>query len=98
MRDLFLEPFTITRLIGKNVVEVTLSNKFSRKHPVFPVILIKPLHQNGEYKFPSRNKTHIPQDIVEVKKSPFQVNKAIKVMKVRLNGKNNRQDLVRFKN
>ncbi|MBW0558642.1 hypothetical protein O181_098357 [Austropuccinia psidii MF-1] len=42
MRDSFVGPFTITKLIGKNAVEVKLTEEFSRKHPVFPVILVKP--------------------------------------------------------
>ncbi|MBW0475465.1 hypothetical protein O181_015180 [Austropuccinia psidii MF-1] len=36
MRDSFLEPFTIINLVGKNAVEVKLTEEFSRKHPVFP--------------------------------------------------------------
>ncbi|MBW0505829.1 hypothetical protein O181_045544 [Austropuccinia psidii MF-1] len=37
MRDSFVGPFTIIKLIGKNAVEVKLTEEFSRKHPVFPV-------------------------------------------------------------
>ncbi|MBW0563231.1 hypothetical protein O181_102946 [Austropuccinia psidii MF-1] len=47
------------RLIGKNPVEVRLKEEFSRKHPVFPVSLVKPYHQSGEDKFPSRKKATI---------------------------------------
>ncbi|MBW0548595.1 hypothetical protein O181_088310 [Austropuccinia psidii MF-1] len=36
MRDSFVGPFTIAKLIGKNAVEVKLTEEFSRKHPVFP--------------------------------------------------------------
>ncbi|MBW0515227.1 hypothetical protein O181_054942, partial [Austropuccinia psidii MF-1] len=36
MTDSFVGPFTIIRLIGKNAVEVKLTEEFSRKHPVFP--------------------------------------------------------------
>ncbi|MBW0477137.1 hypothetical protein O181_016852 [Austropuccinia psidii MF-1] len=36
MRDSFLGPFTIIKLIGINAVEVKLTEEFSRKHPVFP--------------------------------------------------------------
>ncbi|MBW0583328.1 hypothetical protein O181_123043 [Austropuccinia psidii MF-1] len=39
MRDSFVGPFTIIKLIGKNAVEVKLTEEFSRKHPVFPVSL-----------------------------------------------------------
>ncbi|MBW0474718.1 hypothetical protein O181_014433 [Austropuccinia psidii MF-1] len=48
MRYTFVGQFTIIRLIGKNVVEVQLTEEFSRKHPVFPVSLVKPYHQTGE--------------------------------------------------
>ncbi|MBW0580568.1 hypothetical protein O181_120283, partial [Austropuccinia psidii MF-1] len=36
MGESFLGPFTIIKLIGKNAVEVKLTEEFSRKHPVFP--------------------------------------------------------------
>ncbi|MBW0559689.1 hypothetical protein O181_099404 [Austropuccinia psidii MF-1] len=42
MRDSFGGLLTIIKLIGKNVVEVKLTEEFSRKHPVFPVGLVKP--------------------------------------------------------
>ncbi|MBW0492371.1 hypothetical protein O181_032086 [Austropuccinia psidii MF-1] len=49
IRDSFLGPFTIIRLIGKNSVEVRLTEEFSRKQPVFPVSLAKSYHQkDGE--------------------------------------------------
>ncbi|MBW0468113.1 hypothetical protein O181_007828 [Austropuccinia psidii MF-1] len=70
IRDSFVGPFTITRLIGKNSVEVKLSEEFSGKHPVLPVSLITPCQQTREDKLPSRNQTHSPQDIVEVEDSP----------------------------
>ncbi|MBW0474777.1 hypothetical protein O181_014492 [Austropuccinia psidii MF-1] len=72
MREKFLEPFTIIKLIGKNAVEVNLTEEFSRKHSVFPVM--------------------------EVEDSPGLVRKIIKARKIRLNGKDKRQYLVRFKN
>ncbi|MBW0472450.1 hypothetical protein O181_012165 [Austropuccinia psidii MF-1] len=48
MRDSFVGPFTIIKLIGKNEVEVKLTEEFSRKHPVFPVSLVKPYFQTEE--------------------------------------------------
>ncbi|MBW0467905.1 hypothetical protein O181_007620 [Austropuccinia psidii MF-1] len=45
MRDLFLGPLTIIKLIGKNSVEVELTEELPRKHPVFPVSLVKPYFQ-----------------------------------------------------
>ncbi|MBW0483075.1 hypothetical protein O181_022790 [Austropuccinia psidii MF-1] len=78
MRDSFVGPITIIKLIGKNAVEVKLTEEFSRKHPVFP------------------NPT--PPDIVEVADSPGPVSNIIRARKIRLNGKDQRQYLVRFKN
>ncbi|MBW0469557.1 hypothetical protein O181_009272 [Austropuccinia psidii MF-1] len=98
MRDSFLGPFPIIRLIGVNPVEVKLTEEFSRKNPVFPVSLVKPYFQTEEDKFPSRKKTSTPPEIVEVEDSPGPVRKIIKARKIRLNGKYQRQYLVRFKN
>ncbi|MBW0518757.1 hypothetical protein O181_058472 [Austropuccinia psidii MF-1] len=78
VRDPFVGPFTIIKLIGKNVVEVKLTEEFSRKHPVFP-------------------KNPTPPEIVEVEDSPGPVKNIIKARKIRLNGKDQRQYLVRFK-
>ncbi|MBW0481258.1 hypothetical protein O181_020973 [Austropuccinia psidii MF-1] len=78
MRDSFVEPFNIIRLIGKNAVE--------------------PHHQTGEDKFPSRNRSYTPKDIVEVEESPGSVKKRMKARKIKLNGKDHRKYLVRLRN
>ncbi|MBW0499296.1 hypothetical protein O181_039011 [Austropuccinia psidii MF-1] len=98
MRDSFVGPFTIIKLIGKNAVEVKITEKFSRKHPVFPVSFVKPYFQKEEDKFPSRKKNPTPKEIVEVEDSPGPVKKIIKARKIRLNGQDQKQYLVRFKN
>ncbi|MBW0509464.1 hypothetical protein O181_049179 [Austropuccinia psidii MF-1] len=98
MRDSFLGPFTIIRLIGKNAVEVKLTKEFSRKHPVFPVNLVKPYFQTEEDKFPSRRRNATPPEIVEVEDYPGPVSNIIRARKIRLNGKEQRQYLVRFQN
>ncbi|MBW0497774.1 hypothetical protein O181_037489 [Austropuccinia psidii MF-1] len=98
MRDSFVGPFTIINLIGKNAVEVKLTEEFSRKHPVFPVSLVKPYFQTEEDKFHSRRKNPTSPEIVEVEDSPGPVSKIIRASKIRLNGKDQRQYLVRFKN
>ncbi|MBW0467283.1 hypothetical protein O181_006998 [Austropuccinia psidii MF-1] len=59
---------------GKISVEVKLTEEFSRKHPVFPVSLVKPYFQTEEDKFPSRKKNPTPSEI-PVKK----INKAKKI-------------------
>ncbi|MBW0540838.1 hypothetical protein O181_080553 [Austropuccinia psidii MF-1] len=98
MRDSFVGPFTISKLIGKNAVEVKLTEEFSRKKPVFPVSLVKPYFQTEEGKSPSRRKNPTPPEIVEVEDSPEPVGKVIRARKIRLNVKDQRQYLVRFKN
>ncbi|MBW0589288.1 hypothetical protein O181_129003 [Austropuccinia psidii MF-1] len=70
MRDSFVGPFTIINLIGKNAVELKLTEEFSRKHPIYPVSLVKPYFQTEEGKFPSRKKNLTPPEIVEVENSP----------------------------
>ncbi|MBW0474600.1 hypothetical protein O181_014315 [Austropuccinia psidii MF-1] len=96
--DSFVGPFTIIKLIGKKAVEVRLTEEFSRKHPVFPVSLFKPYFQTGEDKLPSRKKTTNPPEIMEMEGSPGPVKKLIKARKIEVNGKYQRQYLVRFKN
>ncbi|MBW0592011.1 hypothetical protein O181_131726 [Austropuccinia psidii MF-1] len=98
MKESFLGPFTIIKLIGKNAVELKITKEFSRKHPVFPVSLVKPFFQTEEDKFPSRRKNPMSPGIVEVEDSPGPVKKIIKARKISLNGKDKRQYLVRFKN
>ncbi|MBW0478637.1 hypothetical protein O181_018352 [Austropuccinia psidii MF-1] len=68
------------------------TEELSRKHPVFPVSLVKPYFQEGEEKLPSRKKTTTLSDIVKVEDSPGPVKK------IRLDGKDQKQYLVRFKN
>ncbi|MBW0564791.1 hypothetical protein O181_104506 [Austropuccinia psidii MF-1] len=75
MRDLFVGPLTITKLIGKNAVEVKLTEEFSSKHPVFPVSLVKPYFQTEEDKFPSMKRNPTTPEIVEVEDSLIPVKK-----------------------
>ncbi|MBW0517987.1 hypothetical protein O181_057702 [Austropuccinia psidii MF-1] len=96
MRDSFVGPFTITKLIGENAVEVKLTEEFSRKHPVFPVILVKPKLQTEEERFPSRKTHPTPSERGDVEEYPGPVKKGIKARRIRLNGKDKRQYLVRF--
>ncbi|MBW0577847.1 hypothetical protein O181_117562 [Austropuccinia psidii MF-1] len=70
MRDSFVGPFTIIKLIGRNAVEVNLTEKKILK----------------------------PPEIVEVEDSPGPVRKIIRARNIRLNGKDQRHYLVRFKN
>ncbi|MBW0563612.1 hypothetical protein O181_103327 [Austropuccinia psidii MF-1] len=98
MRDLFLGPFTIIKLMGKNIVEVSLTEEFSRKQPGFPQSLVKPYFQTEDNRFPSKKRNPTPLEIVIVEDSPGPRKKIIKARKIRLNGKDQGQYLVRFKN
>ncbi|MBW0534975.1 hypothetical protein O181_074690 [Austropuccinia psidii MF-1] len=82
----------------ENAVEVKLTEEYFRKHPVFPVSLVKPYFQTEKDKFPSRKKNPTPPETVEVEDSPGPPKKIIKARKIRLNGTDQRQYLVRFKN
>ncbi|MBW0541989.1 hypothetical protein O181_081704 [Austropuccinia psidii MF-1] len=81
----------------ENAVEVKITEEYSRKHPVFPVCLVKPYFQTEEDEFPSRKKNPTPPEIVEVESSIGPVNKIIKARKMKINGKDQRQYSVRFK-
>ncbi|MBW0495906.1 hypothetical protein O181_035621 [Austropuccinia psidii MF-1] len=70
MRESFVEPLTIIKLIGENAVELKLTEPFSRKHQVFPVSLVKLYFQTEENNFPSMKKNPTPREIVEVEDSP----------------------------
>ncbi|MBW0538798.1 hypothetical protein O181_078513 [Austropuccinia psidii MF-1] len=60
--------------------------------------LVKPYFLTDEDRFPSRKKNPTPPEIVGVKDYHGPVKKIIKDRKIRLNGKDQRQYLVRFKN
>ncbi|MBW0514183.1 hypothetical protein O181_053898 [Austropuccinia psidii MF-1] len=98
VRDSFVWPFTIIKLVGKNSVEVKFTEQFSRKNTVFPVSLVKPYFQTEEDEFPSRKKNPTQPKIVEVEDSPGPLKKIIRARYIRLNGKDQRQYVVRFKN
>ncbi|MBW0496398.1 hypothetical protein O181_036113 [Austropuccinia psidii MF-1] len=98
MRYSFVGPFTIVQLIGKKEVEVKLTEEFSMKCPLFPVSLVNPYFQKEKDKLHSRKKSPTPPEKVGVEDSPGLVNKFVKARKIRLNDKDQRQYLVRFKN
>ncbi|MBW0460636.1 hypothetical protein O181_000351 [Austropuccinia psidii MF-1] len=60
--------------------------------------LVKQYFQTEEDKFASRKKNPTPPERVEVEDSTGPVKKITKARKIRLNGKDQRQYLVRFKN
>ena len=95
LKPAFVGPFTIKQLHGKNAVEVILSEELSRKHPVFPVSLVKPYNTRSE----TIEKTPLPIPMAETPSSEqLKVHKILKDKKERINGKDVRLYLVRYKN
>ena len=50
----FIGPFPIIELIGRNALRLELHGAFSRRHPVFPVSLIKMYKESDKRIFPGR--------------------------------------------
>ncbi|MBW0537338.1 hypothetical protein O181_077053 [Austropuccinia psidii MF-1] len=97
MIDSFVAQFTIVRPIIINAVEVRLTDGFNTKHAVFSVSLVKPYNQKDDNKFINSKNIVTHEILVEEYDSPGPVKRRIKASKIRINGKDNRQYLVRFK-
>ena len=95
LRDSFVGPFTIKQLHGKNAVELILTGELERKHPTFPVSLIKPYIPNDNEKFPLRKK-NVKVVIPPLEKEPVKIKKIIQHRKIRKNNEDIRQYLVRY--
>ena len=54
--DSFVGPFILTKLVGKNAVEVILTGELVREHPLFPVSSQKKYVSTEKSTFPERNK------------------------------------------
>ena len=59
MKDSFAGPFIIRALHGRNAVEVILTGELERKHPNFPVSLIKSYTDSDKEKFPLRKEVKV---------------------------------------
>ena len=95
MKPSFVGPFSIKQLHGKNAVEVILSDELSRKHPVFPVSLVKPYKSRNNRE--PENTSPVPL-LEPAKGEKLQVYKILKDKKERIQGKDTRLYLVRYKN
>jgi hypothetical protein len=95
LKPSFVGPFTIKQLHGKNAVEVILSEELSRKHPVFPVSLVKPYTQR------TADTPAAPEPVPVLETPPtekLKVHKILKDKKERVQGKDTRLYLIRYKN
>ncbi|MBW0572667.1 hypothetical protein O181_112382 [Austropuccinia psidii MF-1] len=88
-------PFVIVSLYGTNAVQVGLSGELEKKHPTFPVSLIKPYQPAHKELFPLRNPTPLTVPPVEQNEDK-NINKVIKER--RLRRENQREYLVRYRN
>ncbi|MBW0530341.1 hypothetical protein O181_070056 [Austropuccinia psidii MF-1] len=91
MRDSFVCPFTIIKLIGKIAAEFKLTEEFSRKHPVIPVSLVKPYAQTEEGEPHTTRKSGGGE-------FPWNSEENHWARKIRLNGRDQRQYFFRCKN
>ena len=95
LQDAFVGPFLVITLHGANAVEVELTAPFDRKHPVFPVSLLKIYKKNDIGKFPNRQiKVVIPKVDDNVL---GEIKKIIKERVARVEGKTVREYLVRYR-
>lgn len=78
-------------------MEVILSEELSKKHPVFPVSLVKPYHTRNALELNKKVIVKIPL-LPEDKTNKLQVQKILKEKKARQNGKDIKLYLVRYKN
>ncbi|KAI7938412.1 hypothetical protein MJO28_015332 [Puccinia striiformis f. sp. tritici] len=100
LKPAFVGPFVIKALHGRNAVEVILSEQLSRKHPVFPVSLVKPYQgRSAEEETIPDKQIPPPIPLLEpLKGDVLKVHKILKDKKERINGKDVRLYLIRYKN
>lgn len=96
LKDSFAGPFVIRAFHGENAVELVLTGELERKHPTFPISQIKPYQESDKVKFPLRDTMHTaipPLDPESEKK----IEKVLKTKITRLNNKDVRFYLVRYR-
>jgi hypothetical protein len=96
LRDPFIGPFVIKALHGENAVEVIPTGAIARKHPTFPVSLLKKYESSDATKFPTRDEV-MQQDLPVEEEPVGTIKSVIQEKLVRLNGKDTRFFLARFK-
>ena len=80
----------------KNAVELLLTEEIGRKHPTFPVTLLKLYKESDPEKFPLRNKLTTQMPPFE-DASPSPISKILSQKKTRVRNNDLRMYLVRFK-
>ncbi|MBW0570638.1 hypothetical protein O181_110353 [Austropuccinia psidii MF-1] len=95
VKDYYVGPFVIVALHGDNEVQVEWSDELEKKHPTFPVNLMKPYQPDDKELFPSRNPN--PLTVPPVQQSEDEKIKKV-IQERRLRGKNQREYLGRYRN
>lgn len=96
LKDPFIGPFPITELIGKNAVRVELHGAFSRRHPVFPISLLKIYKESEEETFPRR--ATLRKKVPPMEEEEGTIDKILNKRVVKVGNKKELQFLVSFKN
>jgi hypothetical protein len=60
LKQAYIGPFKVIRMIGSNAVHIDLPPAYGKRHPVFPVSLLKPYAKSNDEMFPDRRK-HMPE-------------------------------------
>ena len=96
LRDSFAGPFVIRALHGKNAVEVILTGELTRKHPTFPVSLIKKYEKSDRDKFPTRGRIRVEIPPLD-KTDPTEISMILGEQVRKVNGRDVRLFWCRFK-
>jgi hypothetical protein len=77
LQEPYIGPFAIIRLIGPNAVELALTGSYIRRHPVFPVSLLK-LYKAGDPElFPGRSQPPPPEPVVLDGQAEYEVEEVL---------------------
>ncbi|KAI7947435.1 hypothetical protein MJO28_009343 [Puccinia striiformis f. sp. tritici] len=98
MRDSFAGPFVVKALHGKNAVEVILTGEFGRKHPTFPVSLVKHYNDPNAEKFPLRQTVKVVIPPMEHSTKNKVILKILREKRMRVDNKDVKMYLARYKN
>ena len=97
LKDAYVGPFLVAKLHGPNAVEVILTGEFSRKHPTFPVSLLK--HYKTSTSELRKNMPKFTEAIIPFEKDTEKtVLKVLQNKRVRQNNQDILLFLVRYKN
>ena len=97
LQDSFVGPFPIRCMHGPNAAELILSGEIEKKHPTFPVSLLKHYKPSDKDKFPLRKEVVVNIPVLKDDSSPLEIKKILKDKIVRIKNKDTRLYLARYK-